>query len=235
MRAKHLSIAAILTLMMTGCSPVTGTIAEHLATSSPQPESACAALAGTVDADNICRIHTTEPGYTIDLSFPADIPDQQFTTIPFMNHDRDKFVDRVAKLPPRSQPYELKIDERAYHSGAVTAGTRSLVFKTYRDEGVPKTTYLAYVSDVTTHAAITFDMLFKPGSRPLDVLDPIVRRELAQRGRPQPPVIGEGAYLDFAITDDAVIYFIGQVGGLPDGVAPLEVTVPRAVLAPLLA
>jgi hypothetical protein len=235
MRVKTGSIAAISALLLAGCGPLTRTIADQLATSPAGPPSACETLAGIVDADHICQIHTTQPGYSVDLSFPADLSDQKFAITTLMDHDRRKFVDHVATLPPRAHPYELKIQARAYRSGDATSGTRSLVFKIYRDEGVPRTTYLAYVSDVATRSAITFDGLFKPGSRPLDVLDPIVRGELARRGAPQPPVIGEGAYLDFAITDDAVMFFIGQVGGLPEGVAPLEVTVPRAVLAPLLA
>ena len=42
----------------------------------------------------------------------------------------------------------------------------------------PDTFFDALNYDLGTHAAITFDTLFNPGTQPLDVLNPIVLREL---------------------------------------------------------
>jgi hypothetical protein len=43
------------------------------------------------------------------------------------------------------------------------------------------------------------------------------------------------SYQQFAITDDAIIFFFNQDGLLPHEEGPLEVTVPRSQLAPVLA
>ncbi len=39
-------------------------------------QSACVDLGGTVGQDQICRVHTANPTYTLDISFPNDYPDQ---------------------------------------------------------------------------------------------------------------------------------------------------------------
>ena len=63
-------------------------------------------LGGTVDADQICQVHSATPTYTIDMSFPLDYPDQQALT-DFLTQDRDEFVDWIAKIRPgeRNRPY----------------------------------------------------------------------------------------------------------------------------------
>jgi hypothetical protein len=71
------------------------------------------------------------------------------------------------------------------------------------------------------------------------VLDPIVQRELAQRWEGEggtAPVndLGVQVYQDFAIADDAVIFFIGQGEWLAEVAGPQEVSVPRDELAALL-
>jgi hypothetical protein len=85
---------------------------------------------------------------------------------------------------------------------------------------------------------ITFDTLFKPDSKPLEVLDRIVLRELEKRGHQIPHPfndLGVKAYQNFAITDDAVIFFFAQGLVLAQVDGPLEVSVPRTELAALLA
>ena len=70
------------------------------------------------------------------------------------------------------------------------------------------------------------------------MLNPIVQRELDKRG-PTGSLslddLGATAYQDFAITDDAVIFFFNQDGLLPHEKGPLTVEVPRTELATLLA
>jgi Protein of unknown function (DUF3298) len=93
-------------------------------------------------------------------------------------------------------------------------------------------------SSVGRPTPITFDTLFKPGTKPLDVLNPIVEREVEKHGGPGPLTLGDlgvRAYQNFAITDDAVIFFFNQEGLLPHEDGPLEVSVPRAELASLMA
>jgi hypothetical protein len=51
------------------------------------------------------------------------------------------------------------------------------------DTGIhPVTTYRALNYDLGKHAPITFDTLFKPGTQPLEVLNPIIQRQLDKHG-----------------------------------------------------
>lgn len=104
----------------------------------------------------------------------------------------------------------------------------------------PVSWYKAFNYDLGRHAPITLDTLFTPGTRPMDVAYPAVRRELEKRWQPAvlAEMLGEvddDTFSEFALTDDAVIFFFGQgrLLGHPEG--PLEVSVPRAELAPWLA
>ena len=100
------------------------------------------------------------------------------------------------------------------------------------------TSYKAFNYDLNTHVPITYDTLFKPGTNPLAVLDPIVERELERRGHTimQPfNVLGAKSYQNFALSDDAVIFLFGQGVLLAEVDGPLEVSVPRTELASLLA
>jgi hypothetical protein len=46
-------------------------------TTTAAASSACTELKGTVGDANLCTVHTETPNYTIDMSFPADYPDQR--------------------------------------------------------------------------------------------------------------------------------------------------------------
>lgn len=201
-------------------------------------QSACDQLAGTVDADKICHVQASTPTYKLDFRFPVDYPDQQSLT-DFLTQRRNEFVDWVAKSRPMEVPYELDVIGEAYQSGTPTSGTQSLVLTIGSDTGVhPVTTYKAFNYDVGKHAPITFDTLFRPGSAPLDVLNPIIQRELDKHGGGNPVFatdIGPDVYQNFAITDDTVDFFFNQDGLLPHTEGPFEVDVPRSELAPLMA
>ena len=89
------------------------------------------------------------------------------------------------------------------------------------------------------HTPITFDTLFTPGTDPVAVLDPIVQREIDKHWQghegPAPQnTLGAKVYQSFAITDDAVIFFIGQGMWLPEVAGPQQVSVPRTELASVL-
>ena len=88
------------------------------------------------------------------------------------------------------------------------AGTQSLVFAIGTSGGVhPVTTYSALNYDLSKHAPITLDTLFRPGTQPMAVLNPIVQPELDRHGATGSLTLedlGAKAYQNFAITDDAV-------------------------------
>jgi Protein of unknown function (DUF3298) len=203
-------------------------------------QSACADLGGTVAPDQICHVHTAGSSYTLDISFPVDYPDQRALT-DYLTQERDQLVSYAAQNPPRrSLPYELDITGTTYRSGTPVAGTQSLVFEVYYDTGGahPVTGYEAFNYDLSKGAPITFDSLFKPGTKPLEVLDPTVQRKLEKRwegegGRAPVNDLGVKVYQNFAITDDAVIFFIGQGQWLAEVAGPQKVSVPE--LASLLA
>ena len=69
---------------------------------------------------------------------------------------------------------------------------------------------------------------------------PVVQADLArQSGIPDPVLPDAGLdpanYQNFAITDEAVIFFFGQGELLPEAAGAVAVSVPRAIVAPLLA
>lgn len=203
-------------------------------------QSACADLGGTVDADQTCQVHTANASYTLDYRFPVGYPDQQ-AVAGYLTQTRDGFVNVSGMPGSRDQPYVLDARGTAYSSGTPPR-TQSLVFEVYQNVGGahPQTWYKTFNYNVAARTPITFDTLFKPGTKPLDVIYPIVQRELQkQSGVEQdiPSSIGldPAHYQNFAITDDAVIFFFGQGELLPEAAGAGQASVPRAAVAPLLA
>jgi len=200
----------------------------------------CVDFGGTVAADQTCRVHTETSTYTIDMSYPLNYPDQQALG-DFLRGDRDEFVDFIVQTRPRDWPYEHELTPHSYRSGTSTSGTQSVVFEMYDDTGAhPVTGFKAFNYDLGTHTAITFDTIFKPGADPVAALDPIVQRFMDRHWegyeRPAPQnTLGAKVYQNFAITDDAIIFYIGQGMWLPEVDGPQRVSVPRSELASVLA
>ncbi|TFV60341.1 DUF3298 domain-containing protein [Mycobacterium sp. PS03-16] len=204
-------------------------------------QTACADLGGALNAEQSCQVHDATADYTLDFTFPAGYPDEQAVSA-YLTQTRDGFVN-VSQMPgSRGLPYVLDAKGTAYHSGLAPQGTQSLVLEIYQNVGGahPQTWYKAFAYDLGKQAPITFETLFRPDSRPLDLVFPAVQRELqARTGIDQPvlPDIGMDPkhYQNFAITDDAVIFFFGQGELLPEAAGAMQASVPRAVLAPVLA
>jgi hypothetical protein len=195
----------------------------------------CADFGGMVDADQICHSHTAAAGYAIDVSFPVDYRDSQ-TLITYLTQQRDQLVDYAQKFPPRDRPapYQLAVSAKEYRSGPAATGTESVVLRVGRDVGAhPITSVKAFNYDLGKQAPITFDTVFKPGA--VDVIYSVVRRELSP-GAGTAPRGGHDAatYQNFAITDDAVIFFFDQDQLFGQNEGPLHATVPRADLTPFL-
>ena len=72
-------------------------------------------------------------------------------------------------------------------------------------------------------------------THPLAVLNPMVKQKFGTH--PETPVgdLDANTYKNFAIPDDAVIFFFGQDQVIPDNNGPHQISVPRAELASLLA
>jgi hypothetical protein len=203
-----------------------------------QGQSACTELNGTTGQDQSCHVHSATSGYKIDMTFSLDYPDMPAVT-DFLKRDRDEFLDWVAKFGSsgsRRRPYQYVVTATNFRSGTPQSGTQSLVLRIDNDtglahEGHPNTTFQAFNYDVGKRGPITFDTLFKPGTKPLEILDPIVRREL----HAPTADLNEKTYQNFAITSEAVIFFFDQDEVVPDNAGPHKVTVPRGELASVLA
>jgi hypothetical protein len=218
-----------------------GVLAGSIGVPAASAQSACVDLGGTVGQDQICRVHATNSTYTLDMSFPNDYPDQAPLTA-YLTQARDGFVN-VAEMPGSyNLPYQLDAKGTGYRSGSPTGETRSVVFTMWQNVGGvhPQTYYQAFNWDLAKQAPITFDTLFKPGTEPLDVIYPEVNRYLQkEQGMIDsiPPTEGldPTKYQNFALTDDSIIFFFSQGEMFAESAGPVEVKVPRASVAPLLA
>jgi hypothetical protein len=221
------TVAALAAMMLAGCSLSTAADAQ----------SACDALGGTVGPDQTCHARSESNDYTLDIGFPIDYPDEAALTA-LLTRRRDDFVDVFTSMP-HWYPGELDIIGTGYRSGRPASGTQSVVLTIGTSGGVhPVTTYESLNYDLSKRAPITFETLFRPGTRPLEVLNPIIQRELDKHGATGALTLedlGAKAYQSFAITDDAIIFFFNQDGLLPHERGSLTVEVPRTELASLLA
>ena len=204
-------------------------------------QSACADLGGSVDAEQVCHVHAENPTYTLDYTFPADYPDQPALTA-YLTQTRDGFVN-VAEMPGSwNLPYVLDGKGTEYRSGPESAGTRSVVFEVYENVGGahPQTWYKAFNWDIAKKVPVTFDTLFKPDARPLDVIYPIVQSEVTRQLGADAPIspadgLDPSKYQEFAITDDSVTFFFGQGEIMAGAGGALQATIPRAAIAAMLA
>lgn len=255
---KHLVIAVAVVLVAAACNSSTEPAASSEAVTTPPAastsattttsgtptttaaaSSACDELEGTVGDANLCTVHTETPEYTIDMSFPVDYPDQS-AVAEVLTNQREKFIEVVEEPPVRDVPKALDIKSQTYRSGTPTSGTESLVFEEYINFGGahPVTNYEALNYDLDKKAPITFDTVFKPGAGTVAVLDPLVKAELTKAlpgaDIPDNPV-GADMYTNFALTDDAVLFFLSQGQWAISAGGPQTVSIPRAELASILA
>jgi hypothetical protein len=216
------------------------TAASTASASDPEAggHAACDGLGGTIEPDQICHANTVASSYELEIRFPVDYPDLAPVT-DFVAQTQEEWTETAQTSPPQNRrPYLLAIAGTAYRSGTPESGTRSVVLAMNSDFGAhPVSWFKAFNYDLTKRAPITFDTLFKPGSNPLQVLSPIVKRELEKRGaRVEAPFDNPGvdAYQNFAITDDAVIFFFGQGQMLPQVAGPQRISVPKTEIESLL-
>lgn len=201
----------------------------------------CADLNGVVDANQICQIQATDPGYSVNVSYPVDYPDAS-AVFDYVKETRDGFLN-VAKTPDfRLMPYELDTTATQFSSNVPPRATRSLVFKTYQGVGGahPTTFYKAFNWDQVLRKPITMDTLFRAGTAPLPVILPLVQAEVnKQLGQPVTISPGDGLdptkYQNFALTDDSLIFFFSQGDLLPEAAGALQVSIPRGPVAAMIA
>jgi hypothetical protein len=193
----------------------------------------CAELSGVMNGPQTCQIQANDPGYTLNIGYPTDYPDQ-VAIVDYVKQTRDGFLN-VAKMPDgRDMPYELDTTMTEYNSSAPSRGTQSVVFKTYQGVGGahPTTYYKSFNWDQALRKPITIDTLFREGTQPFPLILPVVQSEL-EKQLGQPANISPSAGLDpqsyenFALTNDAIIFFFSQGVLLPEAAGAVQVSVPR--------
>ncbi|SRX96029.1 Immunogenic protein MPB64 [Mycobacterium shimoidei] len=199
----------------------------------------CASMGGSVDARQMCHVHASTPTYTLDMAFPVDYPDQQALT-DYLTQNRDGFTNVAQTSGSRDQPYQMEVTSEQFHSGKPPKGTHSVVLKVFEDLGGPRpsTFYKGFNYDLDRRQPITFDTLFAPGTKPLDAIYPVVQREVGrQTGLAAAILPGAGLdpshYQNFAITDDALIFYFAPGELLPPFAGAIQVQIPRNAIPPL--
>ena len=199
----------------------------------------CAAFGGALEADNICHVHSSAASYTMDLRFPTNYADEQ-AVLDYVTQNRDGFTN-VAQMPPaRNSPYEMDVTTQSFTSGPPTGGTQSVVLKLFQDVGGahPTTWYKAFTYSVAQRKPVTFESLFAPDAKAVNAIFPIVQRDLErQTGLTGVIATSDGLdpshYQNFAVTDDAVIFYFSQGELLPSDAGATSASVPRSALPPL--
>ena len=194
-----------------------------------------------VGPDGICTVHAANSTYTLNFSFPNDYPDQAALT-GYLTQARDGFINVADNPDAYNLPYELDAKGAGYSSGSPTGGTQSVVFTMWQNVGGahPQTYYQSFNWDVDKRAPIRFDTLFKPGTKPLDLIYPAVEQDLQKQqgvidGIPPSVGLDPSKYQNFALTDDAVLFFFSQGELFAEAAGPVQASVPRSTLAALLA
>ena len=193
------------------------------------------------DADGNCSVGAGAPSIIIDLTFPANTPQEQ-SIVDYLNKVLDDFNANTepGTLDNPRPLQELDATSTTYTSGTPEAGTQTVVVKLSEHLGglYPLTWYKAFTYNNAAKAPITFDTLFRPGTKPLDAILPIVQRQMsATAGQPITIAPEDGLdaanYQNFAVTNDAVIFFFDQ-NQMDPGYGGIEVSVPRSAIAKML-
>ena len=142
-----------------------------------------------------------------------------------------------------SSGQRLSTNEAELGYGEPPHGTQSLVLKVSPTiDGVPlPTTFKSFTYNLNQNRPVTFNNLFAPGTNPMDAIlsgggsrpgkgsnTPGISNLRRTSGRTRPD------YQNFAITDDAVIFYFaeGEMTTLREA-GTVDATVPRAALPPL--
>ncbi|MDT5169443.1 MAG: hypothetical protein QOD02_2774 [Mycobacterium sp.] len=217
--------------------------------------SGCPDVGGNIQSGNVCHVNVTTPGYIVDFRFPTDYVDQQ-PVIDFLTQERNRLVGLAQAPGAKRLPYNLYVTWEIYSSGSLQTttrqglgygqpphGTQSLVLTEFLDaEGAgqpgfnkPKT----FTYDLNQNRSLTFGNLFAPGTNPIDKIYPAVATDLARQQKARDfhlsPSVGRDPahYQNFAVTDDAVIFFFSAGEFFDVEAGDAHTVIPRVLLPPL--
>ncbi|MCK0172912.1 MULTISPECIES: esterase [Mycobacteriaceae] len=201
-------------------------------------------LCATRDDAGNCQFGWAGPSHSVDGVFPADYPQEQ-AVVDYLTRAVDDFEADSGPLGGLDNPLppeDFSATGTRYISGDAATGTQSVVIEVdqmLRGAAHPAAWYKSFTYDMGTRAPVTFDGLFRPGTKPLEVIMPIAQKQLSdEAGQPVTidPALGldPANYQSFAITDDAVVFFIDRNGLVPAYGTTATVTVPRSAIAGML-
>lgn len=208
--------------------------------------SVCDEFGGTVQADDICRVQTTTPEYTMKMEFPADVDTFSPKVVDYLRQTRDGFLSVAGSPDAQGLPYELDISTQRFTARTPMGATSSIVFEIYQGVGGahPSTWYKAFTRPVFGNYTpgiqpLRFEDLFAPDAHALDVIYPAVRADLQrQLGVADMITEDDGTnpenYQDFAITDTDLIFFFSQGELMAQAAGAVEVRLPLSSLPPLV-
>jgi Protein of unknown function (DUF3298) len=215
--------------------------------------SGCPDVGGNIQSGNVCHVNVTTPTYVVDFRFPTDYVDQQAAT-DFLTQERNRLVGLAQTPGAQRLPYSLYVTWELFNSGSLQTtnrqglgygqhGTQSLVLIEFLDAegaGQPGFNKLkTFTYDLNQNHPVTFGNLFAPGTNPIDKIYPAVATDLARQQKARDFHLSSSVghdpahYQNFAVTDDAVIFFFsaGELFTVEAGDA--RTVIPRALLPPL--
>jgi hypothetical protein len=193
-----------------------------------------------VDANQMCHFDASGVYSDITMLFPANYPDEQ-AVLTYLNKMLTDYGTDSGTATSRTGPNSLTVTGTRYSSGNPPGGTQSVVLENNQvlsTAAHPATWYKSFNYNTATNTPITFDTLFKPGTKPLEAVFPIVQQSISQQFGPAvsvPQDIGmnPATYQNFAITNDSVIFFFDR-GAFVGPLGATKVSVPRSAIATIL-
>ncbi|MCV7194826.1 esterase [Mycolicibacterium brumae] len=190
---------------------------------------------------NNCVQKIVDPGYTVDISFPSIFPNQK-PVLEYVKQTRDGFLNLAKGSGARLAPYTLEMKSLEFNSSVPPRGTQTLVLETFEDTGGahPSSFYKAFNWDQGYRKALTIPTLFREGTDPIPVIEPLVQAEIARQ-------FGDGTvisdavaanpdtYQNFALTNDEMMFFFDRGAVLAESFGAIVVSIPREAVAPMFA
>jgi hypothetical protein len=214
-------------------------VAAALVPAAASADEAMLCSPSSVDSDHMCHFDASGPYSDITMVFPADYPDEQ-TLIAYLTKVENDYIAARGPLTTLTSPNALQVTGTRYSSGPQQTGTQSVVTEIFQNLGSahPLSWYKSFNYNLATHTPITFDSLFKPGTQPLQVILPAVKKTLTDRYGPAVSISDDTGlkpanYQSFAMTNDAVIFFFDK-NALQPAMEATEVSVPRSTIASML-
>ncbi|OBK88430.1 RsiV family protein [Mycolicibacter sinensis] len=223
---------------------------------------ACRDLGGSIQAGTICHVTEKTDAYSIDMRFGVDYPDGR-AVADYVRRLRDDFVNTAQAPGAKNLPYQMFVGLQTFRSGQPLRvvpslgqrfpgaqaygqpwqGSETMVLKNFQrldvDSVTPRSRYKTFTYDHNRNRALSFGDLFPADSKPLEAIYPYVaadleRKQIARQYKLSPKDgLDPALYQNFAITDDALIFFTDQGRLVPDEAGDIQIEIPRNSIPPL--